>query len=98
MILVYIVFFLSKKILKFIENSGVEILHIHDIQIAKAAIKAANESGIVYNIDLHENRPEIMKFYKHVNSFFGKLFISPKKMENSRREFCQKSKQNNSSD
>ena len=28
---------LSKKILEFIKNSEVEILHIHDIQIAKAA-------------------------------------------------------------
>ena len=82
--------FLSKKILKFIENSGVEILHIHDIQIAKAAIKAANKCGIEYNIDLHENRPEIMKFYKHVNSFFGKLFISPKRWKIAEESFVKK--------
>ena len=82
--------FLSKKILKFIENSGVEILHVHDIQIAKAAIKAANEFGIEYNIDLHENRPEIMKFYKHVNSFFGKLFISPKRWKIAEEGFVKK--------
>ena len=82
--------FLSKKILKFIKNSEVEILHIHDIQIAKAAIKAANECGIEYNIDLHENRPEIMKFYKHVNSFFGKLFISPKRWKIAEESFVKK--------
>ena len=81
---------LSKKILKFIENSGIEILHIHDIQIAKAAINAANEYGISYNIDLHENRPEIMKFYKHVNSFFGKIFISPKRWKIAEEDFVKK--------
>ena len=82
--------FLSKKILKFIKNSEVEILHIHDIQIAKAAIKAANECGIEYNIDLHENRPEIMKYYKHVNSFLGKILISSSRWKKAEESFVKK--------
>ena len=38
-------------------------------------------------MDLHENRPEIMKFYKHVNSFIGKLLISPKKWKIAEEKF-----------
>ena len=68
---------LKNKIKDFVENSEVEVLHIHDIQIAKAAISVSKRFGIKYNIDLHENRPEIMKYYKHVNSFLKKKYISP---------------------
>ena len=82
--------FLSKKILEFIKNSEVEILHIHDIQIAQAAISVSERFGIKYNIDLHENRPEIMKYYKHVNSFFGKIFISPSRWKKAEESFVEK--------
>ena len=82
--------FLSKKILKFIENSGVEILHIHDIQIAGAAIRVCDELALKFTLDLHENRPEIMKYYKHVNSFFGKLLINPKRWKIAEEKFVKK--------
>ena len=82
--------FLIKKIVDFIETNNVEILHIHDIQIAEAAISAANKFGIKYNLDLHENRPEIMKFYKHVNSFLGKLLISPVRWKRAEELFVKK--------
>ena len=38
-------------------------------------------------LDLHENRPEIMKSYKHVNSFFGKIFISPARWKIAEEKF-----------
>ena len=81
---------LKKKIDDFIFESKVEILHIHDIQIAQAAISAASKFGIKYNLDLHENRPEIMKFYKHVNSFLGKLLISPLRWKKAEEKFIKK--------
>ena len=78
---------LKNKIIDFIRKTKVDVLHIHDIQIAQAAISASNIFNIKYNIDLHENRPEIMKFYKHVNSFFGKIFISPTRWKIAEEKF-----------
>ncbi len=81
---------LKNKLNDFIKKSEVEILHIHDIQIAQAAISVSKSFGIKYNIDLHENRPEIMKYYKHVNSFFGKIFISPSRWKKAEESFVEK--------
>lgn len=78
---------LKNKIIDFIAKTKVDVLHIHDIQIAQAAISASNIFNIKYNIDLHENRPEIMKFYKHVNSFLGKIFISPARWKTAEERF-----------
>ena len=83
-------FILKNKIRDFVENSDVEVLHVHDIQIAKAAISVSKRFGIKYNIDLHENRPEIMKYYKHVNSFLGKIFISPLRWKKAEERFVEK--------
>lgn len=63
---------------KFATKYQIEAFHIHDIQIARSVFKANKKLKIPIILDLHENRPEIMKFYSHVNSFFGKLLINPK--------------------
>ena len=81
---------LKNNIKGFVENTGVEVLHIHDIQIAQAAISVSERFGIKFNLDLHENRPEIMKYYKHVNSFLGKLFINPFRWKKAEESFAKK--------
>lgn len=81
---------LKNKLIDFIENTEVEILHIHDIQIAQAAISVSEKIGLKYNIDLHENRPEIMKYYKHVNSFLGKILISSSRWKKAEESFVKK--------
>lgn len=70
---------ITPKIRQFIDDIRPDILHAHDMVIAKAVMKA--NSGLKVVVDLHENRPEIMKFYKHVNAFPGKWLISPKLWE-----------------
>lgn len=80
---------LSKKIEDFIQKNAVEILHIHDLRIAGAVFKA-NKTQLPTVLDLHENRPEIMKFYPHLQKFPGKYLISPKKWKRKEEEFVQK--------
>ena len=73
---------LIKPIQKFVLETDINVIHIHDLQIARAVFNIESSKRIV--LDLHENRPEIMKYYSHVNSFFGKLLIYPsrwKKLE-----------------
>jgi len=77
---------MSRKINNFLNSNSIDRIHIHDIQIASSVFKA-NLKSLPVTLDLHENRPEIMKFYKHVNSFLGKLLISPKKWKIAEEKF-----------
>ncbi|HIF85006.1 MAG TPA: glycosyltransferase family 1 protein [Flavobacteriaceae bacterium] len=79
---------MSKKIKKFINDFKIETIHIHDLQIASSVFKANSSYNLNVTLDLHENRPEIMKFYKHVNSILGKLFISPSKWKKAEEKYC----------
>jgi glycosyltransferase involved in cell wall biosynthesis len=66
------------KIKHFILENNIEILHIHDIRIAGAVFKANKKFKLKVVLDLHENRPEIMKYYPHLSKFPGNVLISPK--------------------
>tara|TARA_R110000796_G_scaffold252596_1_gene388361 strand:+ start:5383 stop:6573 length:1191 start_codon:yes stop_codon:yes gene_type:complete len=65
------------SIITFIEAVNPDVLHIHDMLIAKAVFKANASFNIKTVLDLHENRPEIMQFYPHLKKFPGKHLIKP---------------------
>ncbi len=69
--------FLAIIIYKFIKKHKIDKLHVHDIQIARSVFWVNNIFRLNIVLDLHENRPEIMKFYYHVNTRLGKLLIKP---------------------
>ncbi|MGY8945619.1 MAG: glycosyltransferase [Flavobacteriales bacterium] len=79
---------MSKKIKFFIKSNNIESLHVHDLQIASSVFFANFSFNLNITLDLHENRPEIMKFYKHVNSFLGKILISPSKWRIAEEKYC----------
>ncbi len=70
-------FYFKKSLSKFITKYKIDTLHIHDMQIARSVFNVNKKYNLPTVLDLHENRPEIMKYYTHVNSFLGKLLISP---------------------
>ena len=82
---------MTRKIKNFIKEYNVDALHIHDLQIASSVFDANSNFNLNITLDLHENRPEIMKFYKHVNSFLGKLFIYPSKWKKAEERYCKRS-------
>jgi len=69
--------YFKNKIQHFIEGNNLHVIHIHDIQIARSIFYLKKKLNLKIILDLHENRPEIMKFYSHVNSVLGKLSIFP---------------------
>lgn len=71
-------FIMAKKIKQFLMQYKIEVIHIHDMQIAAAVFKANKMLNLKTILDLHENRPEIMKFYPHLQKLPGNLLISPK--------------------
>jgi len=81
---------MSKKINHFLTLNKIESIHIHDMQIAEAVFKANKALKLKTVLDLHENRPEIMKFYPHLQKFLGKYLISVKKWRMKEEEFINK--------
>tara|TARA_B110000003_G_scaffold113243_1_gene115841 strand:- start:29539 stop:30723 length:1185 start_codon:yes stop_codon:yes gene_type:complete len=82
---------MKPKIDDFIKKNSIEVLHIHDIRIAGAVFSSNKKFRLKTVLDLHDNIPENMKFYPHLNQFPGKYIISPKKWKMKEKEFIKKS-------
>jgi glycosyltransferase involved in cell wall biosynthesis len=83
-------FLIQKKINQFIKETKIEALHIHDIRIAAAVFNANKKCNLPVVLDLHDNMPEVMKLYPHLQKFPGKYIISPKKWKQKEEEFIVK--------
>jgi len=72
----YYHWYLQKIIFEFITMNDIQAIHIHDMQIARTVFRVNKKLKKPVVLDLHENRPEIMKYYTHVNTGPGRLLIS----------------------
>lgn len=84
-------FIMKPKIYHFLRLNKIEAIHIHDIQIADAVFKANKKLQLKTVLDLHENRPEIMKYYPHLKRGLGKFLINPAKWKLNEEKYCNKS-------
>ena len=78
------------KIRKFLFDNNIEAIHIHDIRIAESVFNVNKKMKLPVILDLHDNMPENMKFYPHLNKFPGKYIISPEKWKQKEEEFIKK--------
>jgi len=83
-------FVMAKKIKSFLVNNNIQAIHIHDMQIAEAVFKANKGLKLPTVLDLHDNMPEVIKFYPHLQKFPGKYLISPKKWKRKEEGFIKK--------
>ncbi|PQJ81204.1 glycosyltransferase family 4 protein [Polaribacter glomeratus] len=83
-------FLMQQKIQQFIKETKIEALHIHDIRIAQAVFNANKKLNLPVVLDLHDNMPEVMKLYPHLQKFPGKYIISPKKWKQKEEGFIKK--------
>ena len=73
--------FFKQQLPYFIDENKIEVLHVHDLPLAKTAFIAAKKVGIKTVLDLHENYPAALKtwFSWRKNLFIklkNKLFFS----------------------
>lgn len=79
---------LKNKLIHFINYTAPDIIHIHDIEIAGLVFQLNKRWNLPVVLDLHENKPEIMKDYSHINdTFVGKLLIDFNKWKTKQNEF-----------
>jgi glycosyltransferase involved in cell wall biosynthesis len=64
---------------RIIRQSKFEAIHLHDLPLVKMGIKLSEKFNLPLISDYHENRPEIMKMYRHTQTFPGKFIISIKR-------------------
>ena len=83
-------FLMKRKIYSFLIENKIEAIHIHDIRIAEAVFHANKKLKLPTILDLHDNMPEIIKLYPHLQKFPGKQLISPKKWKKKEEEFIHK--------
>ncbi len=81
---------MQKKISSFLKEFKIEAIHIHDMVIAEAVFKENKKTRLPVILDLHENRPEIMKFYPHLKKFPSNIIILPKKWKQKEEAFIKK--------
>ena len=81
---------LKSKIHNFLKKNKIDAIHIHDIRIAEAVFFANKTIKLPVVLDLHDNFPEVMKFYPHLQKFPGKYIISPKQWKKKEEEFIAK--------
>jgi glycosyltransferase involved in cell wall biosynthesis len=82
--------YLRKSLSKFLKNNKIDVIHIHDMQVAKSVFSVNRAFNLPIVLDLHENRPEIMKFYEHVRSKLGRLLIYPSIWKKVESEYIKK--------
>ncbi|TCP27004.1 glycosyltransferase involved in cell wall biosynthesis [Tenacibaculum skagerrakense] len=81
---------MKKKVKNFLRNNNIDIIHCHDIRVAEAVFQANKSFKLPVVLDIHDNIPENMKFYPHLQKFPGKYIISPKKWKQKEQEFIEK--------
>ncbi len=81
---------MAKKIALFLSENRIEAIHVHDIRIAAAVFKVNKKLQLPLVLDLHDNFPEVMKLYPHLQKFPGKQLISPLKWKKKEEEFITK--------
>jgi glycosyltransferase involved in cell wall biosynthesis len=80
-------FLMQKKIHQFVKETEIDAFHIHDIRIAEAVFNSNKKFNLPVILDLHDNMPEVMKLYPHLQKFPGKYIISPKKWKQKEEKF-----------
>ncbi len=67
------------KIKSFIKDYRIEALHVHDLYMSKAAYYASRNSDIKTTLDLHENYPYAVDYYRWMHKPLSKYLIRPDK-------------------
>ena len=72
------------------EEEQYDVIHIHDLPLAKIGYEMKIQYKIKLVLDLHENWPAHLKITKHTNTFLGKILSSNKQWELYETEMAKK--------
>lgn len=70
------------------EKENFDVVHVHDLPLAKVGYEAKCKYGAKFVLDLHENWPVLLQLSKHTNTFLGKLLSSNGQWVRYEKEMC----------
>jgi len=79
--------FWAKHIRRFVNENSIEILHVHDLYMSKAAHNAIKNTDVKLVLDLHENYPIAVEGYKWMNKFPSNLIIRPNRWKTKEKKY-----------
>ena len=65
-----------------------DVIHVHDLPLAKVGYEAKRKYGVQFVLDLHENWPVLLQLSAHTNTFLGKLLSSNRQWVRYEKEMC----------
>jgi glycosyltransferase involved in cell wall biosynthesis len=68
-----------------LKAGGFDIIHIHDLPLAKVGVYFKKKKGLKLVVDLHENWPAYLERAFHVQGLLGKILSSDKQWRNYER-------------
>ena len=82
--------FWTKKIITFAKANKIDVLHAHDLYMAKSVIAANKKLNLKTVLDLHENYPATLVSYSWSKTLPGKLLVSQKSWERKEAKYLPK--------
>ncbi|MHC1703705.1 MAG: glycosyltransferase family 4 protein [Tenuifilaceae bacterium] len=73
-----------------IEREKIDVIHIHDLPLARVGWEFKRKLGVKLVIDLHENYPALLEISQHTQTFIGKLLSSTKQWRKCEVDMCNK--------
>ena len=64
-----------------------DVIHIHDLQLARIGTDMKKEFGAKFILDLHENWPALLDLSEHTHSFLGRMLFSLKQWQEYERKY-----------
>ena len=82
--------FWRKFVKELFRENSFDVIHIHDLPLAKIGLEAKKRFNVKYILDLHENWPVLLQLSEHTNTFLGKLLSSNRQWIEYERDMCRK--------
>lgn len=80
--------FWRKFVKELFRDNHFDVIHIHDLPLAKIGLEAKKKYGVKYILDLHENWPVLLQLSQHTNTFLGKLLSSNRQWVDYEKVMC----------
>lgn len=80
----------KKYLTEILQENTFDIIHIHDLPLAKVGAYFKKKYNYKLVVDLHENWPAYLTIATHTNTFFGKILSSTKQWRNYEKNILQK--------
>lgn len=82
--------FWRRIVRKLFKEYNFDVIHIHDLPLAKIGFEAKIKYNVKFILDLHENWPVLLQLSQHTNTILGKLISSNRQWIHYERDMCKK--------